>query len=60
MALRAHHGVAIRLFVNMIRIASSAIPYLLAMTDCGGIYVNFYTRSDGTKVSGYYRSKPKY
>jgi len=24
------------------------------------IYVNSYNRSDGTKVNGYYRSKPKY
>ena len=28
-----------------------------AMTGGGVVYVNSYTRSDGTKVSGYYRSK---
>lgn len=27
------------------------------MTGGGVIYVNSYTRADGTKVSGYYRSK---
>lgn len=30
-----------------------------AMTGGGVIYVNPYTRSDGTKVNGYYRSRPK-
>ena len=29
-----------------------------AMTGGGVVYVNSYTRSDGTKVKGYYRSKP--
>jgi len=29
-----------------------------AMTGGGVIYVNSYTRSDGTKVKGYYRSRP--
>ena len=29
-----------------------------AMTGGGVVYVNSYTRSDGTKVRGYYRSKP--
>ena len=28
-----------------------------AMTEGGVVYVNSYTRSDGTKVNGYYRSK---
>ena len=28
-----------------------------AMTDGGVIYVNSYTRSDGTQVRGYYRSR---
>ncbi len=31
-----------------------------ALTNSGVVYVNSYTRSDGTKVSGYYRSKPKF
>jgi len=31
-----------------------------AMTGGGVVYVNSYTRSDGTKVNGYYRSKPKF
>ena len=29
-----------------------------AMTGGGVVYVNSYTRSDGTKVKGYYRSRP--
>lgn len=29
-----------------------------AMTGGGVVYVNSYTRSDGTEVKGYYRSKP--
>lgn len=29
-----------------------------AMTDGGVVYVNSYTRSDGTEVKGYYRSRP--
>ena len=29
-----------------------------AITGGGVVYVNSYTRSDGTKVKGYYRSKP--
>jgi hypothetical protein len=32
---------------------------LEAMSGGGVVYVNSYTRSDGTKVKGYYRSKPK-
>lgn len=28
-----------------------------AMTGSGVVYVNSYTRSDGTQVKGYYRSK---
>ena len=31
-----------------------------AMTGGGVIYVNSYTRSDGTEVKGYYRSRPKF
>ena len=31
-----------------------------AMTDGGVVYVNSYTRSDGTEVKGYYRSKPNF
>ncbi|MGN0031742.1 MAG: DUF6973 domain-containing protein [Candidatus Gastranaerophilaceae bacterium] len=31
-----------------------------AMTGGGVVYVNSYTRSDGTKVNGYYRSKPRF
>jgi hypothetical protein len=31
-----------------------------AMTGGGVVYVNLYTRSDGTKVNGYYRSKPNF
>ena len=31
-----------------------------AMTGGGVVYVNSYTRSDGTEVKGYYRSRPKY
>lgn len=31
---------------------------LEAMTGGGVVYVNSYTRSDGTKVKGYYRSRP--
>ena len=31
-----------------------------AMTGGGVVYVNSYTRSDGTKVGGYYRSKPRF
>ncbi|MBP3847109.1 hypothetical protein J6I39_05105 [bacterium] len=30
-----------------------------AMTGGGVVYVNSYTRSDGTEVKGYYRSRPK-
>lgn len=30
-----------------------------AMTGGGVVYVNSYTRSDGTKVNGYYRSKAR-
>lgn len=30
-----------------------------AMTGGGVVYVNSYTRSDGTEVRGYYRSRPK-
>ena len=29
-----------------------------AMTGGGAVYVNSYTRSDGTEVKGYYRSRP--
>lgn len=32
---------------------------LEAMTGGGVVYVNSYTRSDGTEVRGYYRSRPK-
>ena len=31
-----------------------------AMTGGGVVYVNSYTRSDGTEVKGYYRSKPRF
>ena len=31
-----------------------------AMAGGGVVYVNSYTRSDGTKVNGYYRSKPRF
>ena len=31
-----------------------------AMTGGGVVYVNSYTRSDGTEVHGYYRSRPKF
>jgi len=31
-----------------------------ALTGGGVVYVNSYTRSDGTKVSGYYRSKSRF
>lgn len=31
-----------------------------AMTGGGVVYVNSYTRSDGTKVKSYYKSKPKF
>ena len=31
-----------------------------AITGGGVVYVNSYTRSDGTEVKGYYRSKPKF
>ncbi len=31
-----------------------------ALTGGGVVYVNSYTRSDGTEVKGYYRSKPKF
>ena len=30
-----------------------------AKTGGGVVYVNSYTRTDGTEVKGYYRSKPK-
>lgn len=30
-----------------------------ALTGGGVVYVNSYTRSDGTAVKGYYRSRPK-
>ena len=30
------------------------------MTGGGVVYVNSYTRTDGTKVNGYYRSKPRF
>ncbi len=31
-----------------------------ALTGGGVVYVNSYTRSDGTEVKGYYRSKPRF
>jgi len=31
-----------------------------ALTGGGVVYVNSYTRSDGTEVKGYYRSRPKF
>ena len=30
------------------------------MTGGGVVYVNSYTRSDGTKIKGYYRSRPRF
>jgi len=31
-----------------------------AITGGGAVYVNSYTRSDGTEVKGYYRSRPRF
>ena len=31
-----------------------------ALTGGGVVYVNSYTRSDGTAVKGYYRSRPRF
>ena len=48
-------------FINQQLAAGKVIPEAQAkqQVQAGNlIYVNSYTRSDGTKVRGYYRSKP--
>ena len=44
--------------LNKIGIPTNGDLQREAMTGGGVVYVNSYTRSDGTKVKGYYRSRP--
>ena len=46
--------------LNKIGIPTNGDLQREAMTGGGVLYVNSYTRSDGTEVRGYYRSRPKF
>ncbi len=54
----AQNEKAIHAQLNKIGIPTNGDLQREAMTGGGVVYVNSYTRSDGTKVKGYYRSRP--
>jgi hypothetical protein len=50
-------------FINQQLAAGKVMPEAQAkqQVQAGNlIFVNFYTRSDGTEVKGYYRSRPRF
>ena len=55
----AQNEKAIHAQLNKIGIPTNGDMQREAMTGGGVVYVNSYTRSDGTEVKGYYRSKPR-
>lgn len=56
----AQNEKAIHAQLNKIGIPTNGDMQREAMTGGGVVYVNSYTRSDGTEVRGYYRSRPRF
>ena len=56
----AQNEKAIHAQLNKIGIPTNGDLQREAMTGGGVVYVNSYTRSDGTEVKGYYRSRPRF
>ena len=56
----AQNEKAIHAQLNKIGIPTNGDLQREAITGGGVVYVNSYTRSDGTEVKGYYRSRPKF